>query len=298
MWASLATVLAGSVPGNLFADASPMPDSRIIPSTGEEVPCVGLGSWITFNVGKDQKLLDECADVMQAFFDGGGRLIDSSPMYGSSQATIGYGLARLSRRDTVFAADKVWTRNAAGGALQIANSGKAWRMPDFTLLQVHNLVAWQAHLELLFSLKAEGRLKYVGVTTSHGSRHRELEEIMVSQPLDFVQLTYNVLDREVEKRLLPLARERGMAVIANRPFQRGRLVRAMQRHRLPDWAGEVSADSWAQLLLRFIVSHPAVTCAIPATTRVDHVRENLRAGSKPPLAPEMRQRLVDYIQTL
>lgn len=298
MQASLASVLAGSMPGKLLAATPPAPGGRVIPSTGEAIPCVGLGSWITFNVGKDPQLLDQCANVMKAFFDGGGRMIDSSPMYGSSQSTIGYGLTKLSRNDMVFAADKVWTRNKDGGARQIEVSRKQWRVAGFELMQVHNLVAWQAHLELLFSLKAAGRLKYVGVTTSHGRRHRELEEIMTGQPLDFVQLTYNVLDRQAEERLLPLARERGIAVIVNRPFQRGRLVRAMQRQRLPGWAGEISAGNWAQLLLRFIVSHPAVTCAIPATTRVDHVRENLRAGSQPLLAPQMRQRLIDHIQTL
>ncbi len=298
MQGSLAAVLAGPVSGKLLAAAPAAPGGRTIPSTGQVIPCIGLGSWITFNVGNDPQLLDQCADVMNAFFDGGGRLIDSSPMYGSSQSTIGYGLARLSRHDKVFSADKVWTRNEDGGALQIARSSKAWRVEGFTLLQVHNLVAWRAHLELLFSLKAKGHLKYVGVTTSHGRRHRELEEIMAGQPLDFVQLTYNVLDRQAESRLLPLARERGIAVIVNRPFQRGRLVRVMQRHPLPDWAGEVSAGSWAQLLLRFIVSHPAVTCAIPATTRVDHVRENLLAGAEPPLEDKLRRRLIDYIQTL
>ncbi len=291
-------MLTGPASGRLLAAAASAPGGRTIPSTGEVVPCVGLGTWITFNVGDDPRLLDQCTSVMKAFLDGGGRVIDSSPMYGSSQATIGHGLARLSASDAVFAADKVWTPDEDGGAHQIESSRQAWNVAGFQLMQVHNLLAWRAHLEMLFSLRAEGRLKYAGVTTSHGRRHRELEEIMTSQPLDFVQLTYNVVDRQAESRLLPLARERGIAVIVNRPFQRGQLVRAMQRHPLPDWASEVSASSWAQLLLRFIVSQPAVTCAIPATTRVDHVRENLRAGSEPPLDDTTRQRLIDYIQTL
>lgn len=294
-----AAALSAGAPGWVSAAPSAQPATRPIPSSGERIPCVGLGSWITFNVGNDPVLLDECAGVIKAFAAGGGRMIDSSPMYGSSQATIGHGLAALDDPGAIFATDKVWTSDTGGGREQIEASRQAWRIPAFDLLQVHNLVAWEAHLATLFDMKAQGQLKYVGITTSHGRRHEDLEQIMRSQPLDFVQLTYNVLDREAEDRLLPLAQDRGIAVIVNRPYQRGRLVEQMARHPLPGWAGsEAGAESWAQLLLKFIISHPAVTCAIPATTRVDHVRENLAAGSGEPLEPRVRQKLIDHVQSL
>lgn len=295
-----AAAVLGTLPGAPHAIAAPGPATRIIPSSGEAIPCVGLGSWITFNVGDDPLLLAECARVIGAFLAGGGRMIDSSPMYGSSQSTIGHGLAAVGNdAGKAFSADKVWTSDGDGAAAQIENSRETWRIPRFDLLQVHNLVAWQDHLETLFAMKAGGRLRYVGVTTSHGRRHGELEQIMATHPLDFVQLTYNAVDREAEDRLLPLAQERGIAIIVNRPYQRGGLIEAMQRHPLPDWAeAEAGSTSWAQLLLRFAISHPAVTCAIPATTKVEHVEENLAAGAGAPLQAKTRQTLVDYIQSL
>ena len=251
--------------------------TRPIPSSGEQLPVVGLGSWITFNVGNDPVARDACAEVMKNFVEAGGRVIDSSPMYGSSQETIGYGLHRTGLTARVFAADKVWTASSRGRE-QIEQSRKNWQVARFDLLQVHNLLNWQEHLPTLFAMKAAGQLHYVGITTSEGRRHGEVEQLMRAHPLDFVQVTYNPVDREAEERILPLARERGIAVIVNRPFREGTLVRALARQPLPPWAAEVDCMSWAQLLLKFIVSHPAVTCAIPATTRVDHVRENMNAA--------------------
>lgn len=279
-----------------MARAAPL--TRTIPSTGEAIPLVGLGSWITFNVGTNQKLLDSSADVIAAFFEGGGRLIDSSPMYGSAQATIGYALEKFAGADTVFSADKVWTRSSADAVPQVEASRSFWGVPEFDLLQVHNLVAWQDHLETLQAMKAAGDLKYIGVTTSHGRRHGDLERILASQPVDFVQLTYNITDREAEQRLLPLAVERGIAVIVNRPFQRGYLVRQFEGKPLPDWATEAGITSWAQYLLKYVISHPAVTCAIPATSRVDHVRENMAAASGWLPDAAMRMRMADYAARL
>jgi diketogulonate reductase-like aldo/keto reductase len=272
--------------------------TRAIPSTGEQLPVVGLGSWITFNVGEDTVARDSCAEVMRAFFQDGGRLIDSSPMYGSSQEVIGYGLNKLGNPSELFSADKVWISSGARGPAQIEASRRNWDIPRFELLQVHNLLAWEEHLQTLFAMKAAGRLRYVGITTSEGRRHTEIERVMRSQPLDFVQVTYNLLDREVEERILPLARERRIAVIVNRPFRQGSLIRRVQRFPLPAWAGEIDCANWAQLLLKFIVSHPAVTCAIPATSRVDHVRENLGAayGRLPDEA--MRRRMVADVERL
>ena len=272
--------------------------TRPVPSSGEALPLVGLGSWITFNVGDDQVARDACAQVMGAFFAAGGRMIDSSPMYGSSQSVIGYGLARLGRPAGLFAADKVWISSASRGPAQIEASRQAWGVPRFDLLQVHNLLSWDAHLRTLFAMKAEGQLRYVGITTSEGRRHGEFEQIMRAQPLDFVQVTYNILDREAEARILPLARDRGMAVIVNRPFRRGDLIRKFARYPLPGWAADIGCASWAQILLKFIISHPAVTCAIPATTRVDHVRENLAASAGQLPDAAMRARMIAHVERL
>jgi diketogulonate reductase-like aldo/keto reductase len=278
-----------------LAAQAPQVLMRPIPSSGETIPAIGLGTWITFNVGDDPVLRDECAAVMAALFESGGRMIDSSPMYGSAQPVIGYGLAKLG--DTpVFAADKVWT--SGDGPEQIEQSRRYWGVPRFDLLQVHNLVNWQEHLKTLYAMKDAGQLRYVGITTSEGRRHDLFEEIMRSEPLDFVQLTYNIVDREVEERLLPLARDRGMAVIVNRPFQQGDLTRDLAGETLPDWAAEIGAASWAQFILKFILAHPAVTVAIPATGRVDHVRENLAAATGPLPDEAMRRRMATYVEQL
>jgi diketogulonate reductase-like aldo/keto reductase len=272
--------------------------ARPIPSTGEALPVVGLGTWITFNVGDDPVGRDASAEVMRAFFADGGRLVDSSPMYGSSQAVIGHGLRKLGGRASVFSADKVWISSGSRGPSQIEASREAWGISGFDLLQVHNLRSWEQHLPTLLAMKADGRLRYVGITTSEGRRHREIEEVMRAHPIDFVQVTYNVLDREIEDRILPLARDRGMAVIANRPFREGALTRALAKHRLPAWAAEIDCASWAQFVLKFIVSHPAVTCAIPATTRVDHVRENMAAARGRLPDEAMRRRMAEYVKNL
>jgi diketogulonate reductase-like aldo/keto reductase len=280
----------------IAAPAQPAIRTRSIPSSREALPAVGLGTWITFNVGNDKAARDSCADVMRAFFAGGGTLIDSSPMYGSSQKVIGYGLAKLDAQ--VFSADKVWISSAASGPAQIEASRQAWSVPRFDLLQVHNLLSWEPHLKTLFAMKRMGSLRYVGITTSEGRRHGEFERVMRAHPLDFIQVTYNIVDREVETRILPLAQERGMAVIVNRPFQEGDLTRKLARHPLPAWAAEIDCTTWAQVILKFIISHPAVTCAIPATTRVDHVRENLAAATGRLPDAALRARMIAHVEKL
>jgi len=274
------------------------PASRAIPSSGEAVPLVGLGSWITFNVGNDPVARDASTEVMRAFFQTGGRLIDSSPMYGSAQDVIGYVLRKLGRPTNLFAADKVWIADGDEGRAQIETSRRLWGIPRFDLMQVHNLLSWQAHLPTLFAMKAAGQLRYVGITTSHGRRHDDMEQVMASQPIDFVQFTYNLIDREAEQRLLPLARERGIAVIVNRPFQQGALLDRLGRRPLPSWAAEIDCTSWAQFALKFVISHPAVTCAIPATTRVDHVRENLGAAAGRLPDQALRSRMAAFVARL
>jgi diketogulonate reductase-like aldo/keto reductase len=296
---SLAAQSAVGILGSPAAAQSASLLVRAIPSSGEALPVIGLGSWITFNVGNDRVARDACTGVMRNFFAAGGRIIDSSPMYGSSQEVIGYGLSKLkASAPTVFCADKVWVSPGTRGPAQIESSRQHWNVPRFDLLQVHNLLAWQEHLQTLFAMKASGRVRYVGITTSEGRRHREFEQIMASQPLDFVQVTYNVLDREVEQRILPLARERRIAVIVNRPFRQGDLIDSVKRHPLPAWAAEIDCNNWAQVLLKFVVSHPAVTCAIPATSNVAHVRENMGAAYGRVPDEAMRRRMIAHIEKL
>lgn len=292
------TILAGGAALAASALAPAARAQQAVPSAGERIPAVGLGTWITFNVGNDPVLLDSCADVMAAFFEAGGRVIDSSPMYGSSQDTVGYGLERLGRPEGLFAADKVWTSYGEDGPAQIEASRGKWRVPGFDLMQVHNLRAWEAHLPTLFEMKEEGTIRHVGITTSEGRRHDLFEEVMRSQPLDFIQVTYNVLDRAVEERILPLARERGIGVVVNRPFRQGALTEWLEGRPLPEWAGEVGATTWAQFILKFILSHPAVTVAIPATTRPEHARENVAAASGPMPDAAMRARMANHVQSL
>lgn len=293
--AGLGATMAWPAPG--FGQTEPV-HTRRIPSSGEALPPVGLGSWITFNVGADPAAGDACAQVVRAFFEMGGRLIDSSPMYGSSQPTIGHALARLGRPGALFSAEKVWVGDAARGAAQMEASRAHWGVPRFDLMQVHNLLAWQEHLPRLFEMKAAGRLRYVGITTSEGRRHAELERVMREQPIDFVQFSYNPLDREAEQRLLPLAQQRGIAVLVNRPFREGALLQTLQRHRLPGWAAELGCASWAEAVLKFIVSHPAVTSAIPATSRVDHLRQNMAAARGPMPDAALRTRIARDIAAL
>ncbi|WP_229491622.1 aldo/keto reductase [Massilia sp. HP4] len=271
--------------------------TRPIPSSGEQIPVIGLGSWITFNVGRDPQARAECADVMRQFFAGGGRLIDSSPMYGSAQDVIGEAVQAI-KPPRLFSADKVWISGGARGPGQIETSRKLWRVPRFDLLQVHNLLSWEEHLKTLQAMKKEGRLRYVGITTSEGRRHGEIEKIMASHPIDFVQISYNALDREVEQRILPLARERRIGVIVNRPFRQGDLTQALAGKPLPGWGAEIGCTTWAQALLKFIVSHPAVTCAIPATSSVAHVRENLLAGAGRMPDDALRKRIAQDAERL
>ena len=268
------------------------PLARAIPATGEKLPPVGLGTWLTFDV---TSAADRAArgGVMRAFFEGGGRMVDSSPMYGASEETIGAALPPNGTR--MFSATKVWTVGALAGRRQIENSYKLWRLQRFDLLQVHNFLDWETQLATLKRMKAQGRVRYIGVTTSHGRRHDLGEKIMRTQPVDFIQFTYNLNDRGAEERLLPVAAERGIAVIVNRPFDGGSLFGAKTAKPLPGWAKEIDCASWAEAFLKWIVAHPAVTCAIPATSKAAHASENVRAlrGALPDAA--LRRRiLADY----
>lgn len=289
----LAALAAGAaLPGGASAQGAVL--DRTVARTGARVPAVGLGSWITFNVGNDPELLRSSAAVMEAFFAAGGRMIDSSPMYGSAQNTIGFGLERLAAAKP-FSADKVWTPRNQDAREQIARTEGEWGRAPLSLLQVHNLVDWREHLPLLFAMRDAGEVGHVGITTSHGRRFDEMERIMASEPLDFVQLTYNPVDRAAEDRLLPLVRERGMAVIVNRPFRQGALTRQLAGAPLPGFATELGATSWAQLILKFILSYEAATLPIPATTVPAHAAENVSAAAGALPDTRMRRAIVDAV---
>ncbi len=271
---------------------------RAIPSTGEQLPVIGMGSWQTFDVGSSRRALQTRVEVLRTFFDKGGAIIDSSPMYGSSEEVIGYCLNQLNNTQNLFSATKVWTWGKQSGVNQMELSRKLWGVKRFDLMQIHNLLDWESHLETLKAMKADGRIRYIGITTSHGRRHDDLEQALTDHQFDFVQFTYNILERETEERLLPLAKERGTAVIINRPFEGGDLFDYVTGKPLPKWAAEFDCRNWAQFFLKFIVSHPAVTCAIPATSRVDHMKENMGAGFGKLPDQKMRQRMVAHFKNL
>ena len=262
--------------------------SKSVPSDGHRLPIIGLGSWITFNIGDDPIGLRNSEQVIAAFLDAGGRLIDSSPMYGSSQATIGKALQELKKEQAVFAADKLWVDGLESGVHQLRASEQRWGLDEFQLVQIHNLLDWETHLPRLQEIKANGQLQYIGITTSHGRRHAQVEKILQQEEIDFLQITYNLADRKVEDRILPLAQERGVAVIANRPFGGGRLIRRLKKYPFPKWATEAGLKHWPDFALKYIVSHPALTCAIPATSRVEHLLENMQACKGELLDPALR----------
>lgn len=270
---------------------------RSIPSSGEQIAAIGMGTWLTFAVGDDAAARNVRCQVMRAFFERGGQLIDSSPMYASSQDVIGDCLARAPA-PRLFSATKVWIPGRWLGIQQMESSRERWRVKRFDLMQIHNMLDWQTHLETLKQYKRDGKIRYIGITTSHGRRHEELEKALRAEPFDFVQFTYNIAEREAEQRLLPLARERGVAVIINRPFEGGDLFERVRGKPLPAFARGIDCHNWAQYLLKFVISHTAVTCAIPATSRVDHMLENMGAlrGHLPDEG--LRKRMVAHWESL
>lgn len=271
--------------------------TKKIPSSGEKIPVIGMGTWITFNVGSNNKLKDQRTEVLAEFFKKGGSVIDSSPMYGSSEEVLGYALKKLGKQDQVFAATKIWTSSKVEGVEQFKNSQKLWGLDKIELQQIHNLLGLGDQLELLKAEKEKGNIKYLGITTSHGRRHSDFMKLMKSEPLDFVQLTYNVEDREAEP-LLNLANEKGIAVLVNRPYDGGALITRLKKEKLPTWAMDQNLKSWAEILLKYIVSHPAVTCAVPATSQIAHMTENMGACHGELLNQAMREKIRKYIQAV
>jgi aryl-alcohol dehydrogenase-like predicted oxidoreductase len=265
--------------------------TREIPSSRELLPVIGLGTWQTFDVERASDENRALTEVLQAFVDLGGRLVDSSPMYGRSEEVLGAIAAALNLRDKLFLATKVWTTGKEAGIRQMEDSLRKLRASKIGLIQVHNLVDVATQLQTLREWKRQGRIRYLGITHYTAGGHDAVARVVASEPLDFIQINYSVGEREAERRLLPLARERGVAVIVNRPFAAGGLLRRLQSKPIPEWANEIECATWAQLLLKFVISHPAITCAIPATSKVSHLRDNLRAGLEPLPDDELRARI-------
>ena len=266
--------------------------TRRIPRTNEELPVIGMGTWQTFDPSPaTPAALDRLAEVLRVFMDGGGRVIDSSPMYGRSEEHAGSLLQRLGATDKMFIATKVWTTGASAGRRQLETSSRLFHRSRLDLEQVHNLLDWRSQLDMLRDAKQQGRIRYVGVTHYTESSFDALEKIIRSEKVDFIQLPYSVGMRAAEKRLLPAAAESGTAVIVNEPFQGGNLFSSTRGKPLPEWAGPFGS-SWAQLFLKFIVAHPAVTCVIPATTNPEHMRDDVLAGSGQMLGERERMQLL------
>ncbi len=281
--ASVTGVLIGAParaagPASTNAAAPPM-ITRPIPTTGERLPVIGCGTYVGFDVARDSAEYQRLPGVLQALFGAGGAVIDSSPMYGRAETVTGELLAAAGSHAKAFLATKVWTRGRSEGIRQMEESLRRLQVERLDLMQIHNLVDWQTHLATLRDWKAAGRVRYLGVTHYTAGAYDALETVMRAEALDFVQINYSADEREAERRILPLAAERGMAVIINRPFGGGGLLRRLRERPLPPWAAEIGATSWAQVLLKFVLSHPAVTCAIPGTSRPEHMADNALAGT-------------------
>ncbi len=265
---------------------------KSIPSSGETLPVIGCGTWIAFDVAPRGAEYERLREVLRALFAAGGSVVDSSPMYGRAEDVAGRLLEETGAHARAFVATKVWTSGREAGIRQMEASFRLLRAKTIDLMQVHNLVDWRTHLPVLRDWKAQGRIRYVGVTHYTPSAYPQLEQVLRAETLDFVQLNYSIDDRAAEERILPLAAERGVAVLVNRPFGGGGLLRSLRERPLPPWAGEIGCESWAQLLLKFVVSHPSVTCAIPGTGNPAHMRANAQAGAGAMPDEAMRRKMI------
>ena len=279
--------VAALSPGARAAQSADAPILRKIPSSAEEIPVIGLGTSGTFQVGGSEAERAPLKEVLQTFFAAGSRLIDTSPMYGTAEAVLG-DLMSPEMHERAFLATKVWTRGERSGIEQMTHSAQLLRSARLDLIQVHNLLDLDTHLKTLRAWKDAGKVRYIGITHYTVSAQAELVRVLAREKLDFVQFNYSPVTRDAEARLLPLAAERGVAVLVNRPFEDGALFQAVRGKPLPGWAAELDVTSWGQLALKFIASHPAVTCIIPATAKVAHLKDNL-AGGRGRL-PDARQR--------
>jgi len=270
---------------------------RSIPRSGEQLPVLGLGTYIVLDVAPGAPELAELKEVLKNFAAGGAKLIDSSPMYGRAEAVVGELLAATNLRDSVFLATKVWTSGRDAGVRQMQDSLRLMRTQRIDLMQVHNLLDLATHTKTLNEWKAAGTLRYVGITHYHAGAYRELEKLLKTREYDFVQFNYSLAEREAEQRLLAVAAETGTAVIINRPFAQGELFGKVKGREVPAWATQFDCDSWAQFFLKYIIAHPAVTCVIPGTGKVLHMTDNLKAGAGRLPDERTRKRMVELIQS-
>ena len=277
---------------------SPALLKRKIPRSGEMLPAVGVGTWQTFDVGANAPERVELKEVLRLLVEGGGSVVDSSPMYGRAEAVVGDLSAEAGLRAKLFLATKVWTSGRDSGIRQMETSLRLMRTERMDLMQVHNLQDVAVHAKTLREWKERGRIRYAGITHYHAGAFPELERLVKTREWDFVQFNYSMEERDAEKRLLPLCAESGVAVIVNRPFSQGSLFPRVKGQPLPAWAADFDCASWGQFFLKYILSHPAVTCAIPGTRRVDHLNDNLRAGIGRLPDAAMRRRMVDYLDQL
>ena len=271
---------------------------KVIPSSGEKIPVIGMGSSRTFEVGDDQEQRARLTQVLQAFFDQGGTVIDTSPMYGSSEQVLGELLANVQKKQSLFMATKVWTEGRQEGITQMQESMDLLHTPVIDLMQIHNLLDWKVHWETLAEWKQQGRVRYIGITTHRGYDHDELAHVMQNYPIDFIQFSYSIANRKAEQQILPLAAERGIATMVNRPFQRGDLFRHVKGKELPAWAADLDCNSWGQFFLKFVISHPAVTCTIPATSKVHHMVDNMAAGYGRIPDNNQRKAMLEYFDSI
>jgi diketogulonate reductase-like aldo/keto reductase len=272
--------------------------TRVIPSSGEKLPVIGFGTWQAFDVDLTTDNRTQLDEVLSLFVKFGGRVIDSSPMYGRAEEVIGDLTANLGIRDKLFLATKVWIRGKESGIKSMERSMALLRTKRVDLMQVHNLVDVHTHLATLREWKEQGPIRYVGITHYEAGAFGEMEKLMRSEKLDFVQINYSLMEPEAEQSLLPLARERGIAVLANRPFGAGDLFGRVRSKPLPDWAAEFDCRSWAQFFLKWIVAHSAITCAIPATNKPRHLEDNMQGGTGRLPAPKTRRRMVEFVSSL
>ena len=267
---------------------------RRIPSSGEDVPVIGMGSSNTFDVGDSAAELDGLRDVLRALVAGGGSVVDTSPMYGRSETVLGDLIAELRLRPELWLATKVWTRGRQAGAMQIAESMRRLRTERLELVQIHNLLDWREHLPTLRSLQQGGQVRYTGITHYRADAHAELERVLAAERFDWLQVNYSLAERDAGTRLLPFCRDRGIAVMVNRPFADGAMFDKVRGKPLPPWAADVGCASWAQFFLKFVASHPAVTSVIPATAKARHMQDNCAAGLGPMPDADQRARMVEY----
>ena len=288
---------AAATPAGAAGASSPL-STRPIPASGETIPVIGLGTWRVFDVGGSPSERAPLKDVLKSLVELGGRVVDSSPMYGAAESVVGDLASELAITEKLFLATKVWTSGREAGVAQMEQSLKRMRAPRVDLIQIHNLLDWRTHLRTLREWKAAGRIRYLGVTHYTASAYDELERVLRAEALDFVQVNYSLGERDAERRILPLARDRGVAVLANRPFAEGGLFQRVRAQAVPSWAAEFDCETWAQFFLKWILAHPAVTCAIPGTSRPQHVVDNLKAamGKLPDAAT--RDRMAAHIRTV